>query len=73
MLITRTISKYAYRVIITNTFTTLHIDLCHSTTHSKPRGLGSHSGNKMTASVPTLIPIQCSKMCENTRDVKTPS
>ena len=31
------------------------------------KGLGSHLGNETTASVPTLIPIESSNLCENTR------
>ena len=33
------------------------------------KGLGSHLGNKTTASVPALIPIESSKMYENIRIV----
>ena len=30
-------------------------------------GQGSHLGNETKTSVPALIPIECSNMCENTR------
>ena len=33
------------------------------------KGLGSHLGNEIRASVPALIPIESSNMCENTRAV----